>query len=275
MADRSHSEPNGSGSPLVEVARIDDYVLFLSRYANSGLGDALWRIRNDYYLLQSAVFRAGDTVIDIGAHVGVASIYLAKKFPFITVYALEPNPQSFACLQRNIELNGVTNIIAINKALSADGTKKTLYTNAVNHSWATIDAKSASSCNLLSTAEVETITLEQLFQHYRIGHCRLLKITAPGAVQESLNSFTRSGQIDFLCGEVDFGECNRVQLETACWKIARHHFWRTTSHHGHNTKHHWIHEIPSRIEQALLKSAPCPDRAMQEGSVAPFETIRN
>ncbi len=272
--DRSHNDPNGSGAPLVEVARIDDHVLFLSRYANSGLGDAIWRIRNDYYLLQSAVFRTGDTAIDIGAHVGATSIYLAKKFPFITIYALEPNPQSFACLQRNIELNGVTNIIAINKALSADGTKRTLYTNTADNSWATIDAKSASACYLLSTAEVETITLEQVFQHYRIGHCRLLKITAPGAVQESLNSFTRTGQIDLLCGEVDFGECNRVQLETACWKIARHHFWRTISHHGHNTKHHWIHEIPSWIEQAQLKSAPCPDRAMLEPTVAPSETTR-
>ena len=38
----------------------------------------------------------------------------------------------------------------------------------------------ASSHHVLSTVQVETVTLEQLFQEYEISHCRLLKITAPG-----------------------------------------------------------------------------------------------
>jgi glycosyltransferase involved in cell wall biosynthesis len=65
-----------SREPLVETCRINNHILFLSRPAHSGLGDAIGRMQNDYYLTQTAVFREGDTVIDVGAHVGVVSIYL-------------------------------------------------------------------------------------------------------------------------------------------------------------------------------------------------------
>jgi FkbM family methyltransferase len=238
-----------SSEPLVEVCRINNQILFLSRSTNSGLGDAIWRMQHDYYLTQTAVFREGDTVIDVGAHVGVVSIYLAKKFPFITVYAIEPDPQNYACLKRNIELNGVTNVTALHKAVTGDGRQRILYTNAWESAWATIDARMASSKHILRPVQVETMTLEQLFQEYQISHCRLLKITAPGAIHESLNGFTRSGCVDLLCGEVDLGDCSRVQLEMASWRIARQHFWRTIVWQANGTVHSWLQQTPTGIEQ--------------------------
>ena len=116
-----------------------------------------------------------------------------------------PDPFNYGCLKRNIELNGVTNVTAINKAVSGDGQRRTLYVNALESAWATIDARMASSQLVLRTVQVETVTLEQLFQEYEIRHCRLMKITAPGAIHESLKGFTRSGCVDLLCGEVDPG----------------------------------------------------------------------
>jgi FkbM family methyltransferase len=238
-----------SSEPLVETCRINNQILFLSRPANSGLGDAIWRMQHDHYLTQTAVFREGDTVIDVGAHVGVMSIYLAKKFPFIKVYAIEPDPLNYACLKRNIALNGVTNVTALHKAVSKDGQTRILYTNAWGSGWATIDARMASSYHVLHTVQIETVTLEQLFQEYQISHCRLLKITAPGAIHESLNGFTRRGGVDLLCGEVDLGDCSRAQLEMASWRIARQHFWRTIVWQANETIHSWLQQIPAGIEQ--------------------------
>src|SRR5262249_55611848 len=194
-------------------------------------------------LTQTAVFREGDTMIDVGAHVGTLSIYLAKKFPFIKVYALEPNPLNYACLVRNIELNGVANVIAINKALSGDGRPRTLYTDASESTWSTINPKTAATRCVLSTEDVETVTLEQLFQGCHIVHCRLLKIRAPGVVRQALKGFTRQGAVDLLCGEVDFTDCSRVHLEQASWRIARHYFWRTVEKQAHRTVHSWIHRM--------------------------------
>jgi tRNA A58 N-methylase Trm61 len=173
---------------------------------------------NDYYLTRTAVFREGDTVVDVGAHIGVFSIYLAKKFPFIKVYAVEPDPVNHNHLERNIELNRVTNITVINKTVSEDGDNR--------------------------SARPDTVTLEQLFRENGIQHCRVLKITAPGAVQETLKGFTRSGCVDLLCGEVDLRDCSQANLEVASWRIARQHFWRTIDRGTLGTMYSWLHQMP-------------------------------
>lgn len=237
--------------PLTQVCRIGDQTLLVS-YPScwSGLSDALWRMERDYYLTQMAVFRPGDTVVDVGAHVGVLSLYLAKKYPYVRIYAVEPDPVNFACLERNIELNGVANVTAINKAVSGDtdGGKRTLYIDAWTSAWASIDRHTASSRRTLRTAAVETISLERFFQEHEIRHCRLLKITAPGVVRASLHAFRRTGCVDLLCGEADSEDCTRAQLEFASWRIARQYFWRTTSRGGSGTVNACLHRLPEAIE---------------------------
>jgi FkbM family methyltransferase len=234
---------------LIEVCQVHDQKLLLARHHNSGLGEAIERMTSDSYLLQTATFREGDTAIDIGAHVGVMSIYLAKKFPFIHVYAIEPDPENYDCLKRNIELNGVTNVTVINKAISGDGRKRTLYSSHADSGWATISTRMTSAHQVLRAAQVDTVTLEQLFRDYAIDHCRLLKITALGAIQESLQEFARQGAVDLLCGEVDLADCTQTKLELASWRIARQYFWRTIARQGKKTDSGWLQQSPTRIEE--------------------------
>jgi glycosyltransferase involved in cell wall biosynthesis len=200
--------------PVVKVCRVDDQTLVLSqaRDHETEASDAIRRMAKDYYLMRTAVFREGDIVVDVGAHIGVVSIYLAKKYPFIEVYAIEPDPVTCNHLKRNIELNGVTNVTVINKAVSRDGE-----------------------------------TLEDLFRDHEIRHCRVLKISAPGAVQETLNGFAKRGSVDLLCGEVNVEECSRANLEVASWRIARQHFWRIICRGAEGTGS-WLHQMPAEIE---------------------------
>jgi FkbM family methyltransferase len=202
--------------------------------------------------------------VDVGAHVGAVSIYLARKYPFIKVYAIEPDPLNYACLERNIELNGVTNVTAINKAVSGDGQKRTLYINAWESAWATIDARIASSGHVLRTVGVETMTLEKLFQEYEIRHCRLMKITALGAVRESLIGFTRRDCVDFLCGEADLEDCSRAQLEMASWRVARHHFWRIIARQAAGTVCSWIQQLPGGCSATEWTNLSCEPRGRQQ-----------
>jgi len=205
-----------------------------------------------------AVFREGDTLIDIGAHAGVMSIYLAKRYPFIKVYAIEPDPVNYACLIRNLELNGVTNVTAINMAVSGDGREKTLYVDVSDSAWATTDASLACTRGPLRVAKVASLTLAELFDKYEIRHCRLLKITAPGSVLDILKGFNRSGCVDLLCGEADVDDGSRVKLEVASWSIARQHFWRLRDRHsadrpGATKRVPWLHQLPTGCED------PTPD----------------
>ena len=58
------------------------------------------------------------TVWDVGANIGWYSINLAKAFPGSRILAFEPIPATYRQLQRNIELNQVRNVEALNFGFS-------------------------------------------------------------------------------------------------------------------------------------------------------------
>jgi FkbM family methyltransferase len=71
-------------------------------------------------LFNRAVF-PGATVLDLGAHFGYFSIIAARRVGSGgRVYAFEPAPSNFAILTRALDLNGVRNVDAVQKAVSDD-----------------------------------------------------------------------------------------------------------------------------------------------------------
>ena len=55
---------------------------------------------------------------DIGANIGIYSLYAAAAIPAATILAFEPESQPFAALCRNIAVNGFDNIVPYQFALS-------------------------------------------------------------------------------------------------------------------------------------------------------------
>lgn len=71
----------------------------------------------DYWLPE---YVDAKVVLDIGANIGIASVFLAHRFPNARIYSFEPVPANFTLLTRNIETLG--NVTAVQKALGkADG----------------------------------------------------------------------------------------------------------------------------------------------------------
>jgi FkbM family methyltransferase len=50
---------------------------------------------------------AGDTVINVGANIGLITLFAARNWPDANVVAVEPNPEAFVLLQRNIARAGL------------------------------------------------------------------------------------------------------------------------------------------------------------------------
>jgi len=73
----------------------------------SGTADCVFAelVRNDYGL-EGIELSPNDTVIDIGANIGMFSIYVKKKFG-CRVIAFEPVPLNFEHFKENILLNGL------------------------------------------------------------------------------------------------------------------------------------------------------------------------
>jgi FkbM family methyltransferase len=58
----------------------------------------------------------GEIFIDVGAHIGKYSIKLGQN-KFNKIIALEPNEYNFSLLKKNIVLNSLNNIVAVNKGV--------------------------------------------------------------------------------------------------------------------------------------------------------------
>lgn len=92
-------------------------------------------------------------VADLGANIGIFSILVASRFPEAKVYAVEPDKENCERLRRNIELNRLTNVVVVEKAVSIEEGHATLYTSS---------NQSAYSLNFFPGArpqKVETIPL--------------------------------------------------------------------------------------------------------------------
>jgi FkbM family methyltransferase len=74
--------------------------------------------------------KRGDTVIDIGAAFGLYTITSSKRVGANgKVIAIEAHPDSFEMLNRNIKLNGLTNVTTLNYAVYSKESKVKIYSN--------------------------------------------------------------------------------------------------------------------------------------------------
>lgn len=122
--------------------------------------------------------KSGDTIVDAGANVGyytiIGSRLVGEKGK---VYAFEPDPANFALLEKNVQLNGLTNVVLERKALSnRKGTVKLFIAeqNKGDHRIYQPEGESRRS------VEVEAVRLDEYFQDHKRG-IDFIKIDTQGA----------------------------------------------------------------------------------------------
>jgi FkbM family methyltransferase len=111
--------------------------------------------------------KAGDTIVDAGANFGyytvIGSRLVGDKGK---VYAFEPDPKNFELLQRNVRLNGLTNVVLEQKALSnRKGTLKLFIAdqNKGDHRIYQPEGESRPS------VDVEAVRLDEYFKDHKRG----------------------------------------------------------------------------------------------------------
>lgn len=68
-----------------------------------------------------------DTVVDIGGHIGIFSLFASKRAKMGKIFCFEPNPNNFSLLQKHIEINNIKNILCYNLAVSNNVKVKEFY----------------------------------------------------------------------------------------------------------------------------------------------------
>jgi FkbM family methyltransferase len=164
------------------------------------------------YDLDNLDIKDGDFIIDIGAHKGIVSCYLAWKYPKATILAYEPVMENFMTMNENIVLNKINNIIPYNMAVTKDG--RDVFINS--------DPGNSGGGNIYQVNEgaqvVNSITLQEILKFHGIDKLALLKIDCEGSEFEILDTVLLK-QVSCLRGEFHKAAGNTDKLLTTVNKI--------------------------------------------------------
>jgi len=127
------------------------------------------------------------TVIDVGAHYGMYSIYVSKENKEGKIIAIEPEPNNFKFLKFNIKLNDIKNIIPLNFAIFSKENEMVLHIS--KHSW--MHSLLSKNKNI-GKIKVKTITLDNIIKTLKLNNIDLLKIDAEGVAHKILEGAINS-----------------------------------------------------------------------------------
>jgi FkbM family methyltransferase len=135
----------------------------------------------------------GYNVIDAGAHIGYYALMAAHRLRQVgagLVFAFEPHPINFADLQRNKQLNNMSNLIPIQKAVADQTTRMRLFSNS--------GLRGGSVCNSLKqfsahdiSYEIECTTLDDFMDTHKEAKIGLIKLDVEGAELPALRGAQR------------------------------------------------------------------------------------
>jgi len=129
--------------------------------------------------------RSDDVFIDVGANIGLYSLYAAKINPKCRVYAFEPAFQNFSDLCNNIVLNAVQNIIPCNFPLADREAFDLFYVSDIEpgsalHSFGEPSHYKAESRAISLQQGAFSMTLDALVERYGMPQPALIKIDVDG-----------------------------------------------------------------------------------------------
>lgn len=138
---------------------------------------------DNYYIPQGFEIQKGDTVVDIGAHIGTFSVF-ASGFAS-KIYSFEPLDENFQLLKENIAINNIGDIaVPFNSAVSDKTGKREFFicsNNSAGHSF----YFSESFCKNKKII-VPTVSLEDFVASNNISVINFLKIDCEGAEYDIL-----------------------------------------------------------------------------------------
>lgn len=172
-------------------------------------------LRANCYGLEDLTITPDDLVIDVGANVGIFSIYVRKKFG-CRVISFEPVPLNFNHLKENISLNDLTleGWELHNKAVTAtEGGEIEIVTPAGN---------TGGSSAFLPGGVVSICKTERLGK-YLGGPCKYLKIDTEGGEFEIIPDILGDlGRVD--CLGIEYHKFNGAQNPEALHELIKQNF---------------------------------------------------
>jgi len=163
--------------------------------------------------------KENDTIIDVGGHIGLFMLFCEQFCHKGKIYCFEPASDNYKIFLDNTKLNNFKNVFPFNIAVSKQDGKIPLYLND-DTSGHSIFLKNSNSI------QVDSITLQKIFDLYNIEKCNLLKLDCEGSEYEIIDSLPESyfSMIDKMIIEYHFAEKYPKLLTNLIKKLERTSF---------------------------------------------------
>jgi|TARA_B110000438_G_C15805806_1_gene647266 FkbM family methyltransferase len=135
----------------------------------------VWLIEE--YAKKNFDIKSSDTVIDVGAHIGLFTLYASQSCKIGNIYSYEPVKENFEILKENMNINNLKNVKIFNLAVSNSNSTITLF---MNNDESGHSMFSESSENII----VKSTSLMKIFDDNKIKECNFLKLDCEGAEYE-------------------------------------------------------------------------------------------
>lgn len=151
-------------------------------------------------------------IVDVGAHIGVYGLKTARKHPRCLVICVEPDPNNFKLLTRNIKNNNMRNIVAFPVALSDFEGRSKLYLSAKETGDHSMTIRVGNEYSV-----VQVTTLESLARKIGIKNIKIVKVDAEGSELQIKKPRVR--RINVSSGSKPFMESWLIALKSALKRI--------------------------------------------------------
>ena len=140
-------------------------------------------LAEDYKITDFSI-NDNDIIIDIGAHIGLFSLFASQYCKNGKIYCFEPIKENYDILTENIDLNKIKNLIPFNYAVSKESNHKKIYLNSDDSAHSIFP----SGENFI---EVKSTTIKSIFDENQINNCNILKLDCEGAEYEIIDSIPK------------------------------------------------------------------------------------
>lgn len=172
----------------MQSSKLQNYKIF---YNNSEEYHHLKReiFTSDLYYFETT--SPNPVIIDAGAHIGLATLYFKNLYPTAKITALEPNPPSYALLEKNLFENQIDDVTTFPVGLSDHSGTDTLYFDSTDEQWhstAGMHKGAWTGTQISDQIEVPVHTLSEIIQR----PIDFLKMDIEGSEQRVLTHAQKS-----------------------------------------------------------------------------------